>query len=89
MTFFEQPPVSRALNRTMFTAGNDGVCLFFFQKGNDFVRVIAAIGHDVLSFDVKRLQNLVTRDTIVDVARRYFVLEGIAECIHDRVDFGS
>ncbi|PCK69784.1 hypothetical protein PL1_1408 [Paenibacillus larvae subsp. larvae B-3650] len=58
--FFKEPPVGYTLNGSMFTAGNDGTGLLFFQQRNNFIGVVPTISQDVFTFDIKvriRLRN--------------------------------
>ncbi|AVF26037.1 hypothetical protein ERICIV_01883 [Paenibacillus larvae subsp. larvae] len=87
--FFKEPPVGYTLNGSMFTAGNDGTGLLFFQQRNNFIGIVPTISQDVFTFDIKGLQNFVSDYAIVDVSCRHFEFERIAEGVHYRVDFGG
>jgi len=43
MTFFLQPPITLALNLSMFADGNDGSGFLFFDQIQNVIYVIASI----------------------------------------------
>jgi len=73
----------------VLAAGNDSVRLLFDQQIDDAVGVIAAVSQHIFTFNVKRPQDLVADDTIVDVAGRHFKSKGIAEGVYHRVNLGG
>lgn len=55
VALFKQPPIGLPLNDPMLAAGNDGIRLLVGHQGNNLIRVVAAVGQDILALDVKRL----------------------------------
>jgi hypothetical protein len=89
VAFFKQPPVGLPLNGPMLSARNDSIRLLVVQQGKNLIRVVALIGQEVLALDIKRIQDLVARHTIVKVAGCYFNSERIAEGVYNRMNLGG
>jgi len=89
VALLKQPPIGLPLNGAMPATGNDGIGLLVVQQGQNLICVVAAVSQDVLTLKVKRMQDLVARHTIVQVAGRYFKPERIAESVYNRMDFGG
>lgn len=82
-------PVGRTLNHSMLATRNDHMSVLLFQQGHDFIRVVAAVCHDVLAFNIQGLQDFVPGHAIIDIACGHLVFQRVAERVNDGVNLGG